>query len=107
MNGIYNALKTHCIVVFSFLNDIRMIIGDNDSKLYSNQLVELFESHGIEAYNGSGKTVGEHPNGYPPRSHDCIPAETHFANIFHQKRKKPILVEVHDDVEEFLGLLLG
>ena len=61
-----------------------MILGDNDSKLHSVGLVKLFESHGIEVYNGAGKTVGNHVNGYPPRSHDCMPAETHFANIFHQ-----------------------
>ncbi len=56
----------------------------NFLQLHSKQLVDLFESHGIEVYNGSGKTVGEHPDGYPPRSHDCMPAETHFANIFHR-----------------------
>ena len=45
--------------------------------------VKLSLFHGIEVYNGSGKTVGNHPNGYPPRSHNCMPAETHFAKVFH------------------------
>ncbi len=30
-----------------------MILGDNDSKLHSVGLVKLFESHGIEVYNGA------------------------------------------------------
>ena len=65
-----------------------MIIGDNDSKLHSKGLVDLFESNGIEVYNGSGRTVGSHENGYPPRSHDCQPVETHFANVYHEAQLK-------------------
>ena len=34
------------------------------------------------------KTVGSHENGYPPRSHDFQPAETHFANVFHEAQNK-------------------
>ena len=28
--------------------------------------------------------MGNHANGYPLRSQDFMPAETHFANFFHQ-----------------------
>ena len=45
--------------------------------LHSVGLVNLFESHNIEVYNGS-----------LPRSHDCQPAETHFANVFHEAQLK-------------------
>ena len=36
----------------------------------------------ILVYFGSGKTASNHVNGYPPRSHDFNPIETHFANSF-------------------------
>ena len=76
------------VVPFCLENGIKMVIGDNDSKLHSKGLEDLFEDHAIELYNGSGKTVGSHENGYPPRSHDCQPAETHFANVFHEAQVK-------------------
>ena len=72
------------VLPFCLENGIRMIIGDNDSKLHSKGLVDVFEPNGIGLYNGSGRTVGSHENGYPPRSHDCQPVETHFANVYHE-----------------------
>ena len=36
-------------------------------------------------YPGSGKKPWDRDeNGYPPRSHDCMPAETEFANAFEE-----------------------
>ena len=64
-------------------------------------------SKGIEIYPGSGKKPWDRAkNGYPPRSHDCMPDETEFAEAFQnaqedrapgEKRKE---TTDHDDVEE-------
>ena len=59
-----------------------MVIGDCDAKLHNKKLAETFREAGIELYVGAGKRTGEHKSGYPPRSHDCNPCETYFANIF-------------------------
>ena len=40
-------------------------------------------SKGIEIYPGSGKKPWDRAkNGYPPRSHDCKPDKTEFAETF-------------------------
>ena len=72
------------ILPFCLKNGIRMVIADNDSKLHHPKLVDYFEEHGVEIYDGAGKTCGAHKNGYPPRSHDCNPIETAFANIYQE-----------------------
>ena len=59
---------------------IKLIILDNESKFHTKLLVEFMASRGIQIYPGSGKKPWDREeNGYPPRSHDCIPCEkTYF-----------------------------
>ena len=41
--------------------------------------------HGIQIYRGGGKKPWDRQeNGYPPRSHDCMPCETEFAEVFEE-----------------------
>ena len=41
--------------------------------------------HGIQIYRGGGKKPWDRQeNGYPPRSHDCVPCETEFAEVFEE-----------------------
>lgn len=64
---------------------IKMLICDNDSKFHTKMLVELCKRNGIEMYPGGGKKPWDREvNGYPPRSHDCMPCETEFANCFEE-----------------------
>ena len=56
---------------------------DNESKFHTKMLVTHMRSKGIEIYPGSGKKPWDRAkNGYPPRSHDCMPDETEFAETF-------------------------
>ena len=65
-----------------------MLIADNDCKFHTKMLVDLCKKHGIQIY-----LVGEKPpwdqqiNGYPPRSHDCMPCETEFTNSFKEAQE--------------------
>ena len=64
---------------------ILLLILDNDTKFHSKMLVTECKAHRIEIYAGSGKRVWDRAdNGYPPRSHDCMPCETEFANAFEE-----------------------
>ena len=66
---------------------IKLFIMDNDTKLHSKKLCDLCEKNGIQIYPGGGKTPWDRQeNGYPPRSHDCQPAETEFANTFEESQ---------------------
>ena len=66
-------------------NGLLLLIVDNDTKFHSKMLVTECKAHGIEIYPGSGKRVWDRAdNGYPPRSHDCMPCETEFANAFEE-----------------------
>ena len=43
------------------------------------------QKHGVQIYPGSGKKPWDRAeDGYPPRSHDCMPEETEFAET-HQE----------------------
>ena len=67
---------------------IKMLIADNDSKFHTKMLCKLCEKHGIQIYPGGGKTPWDRKiNGYPPRSHDCMPCETEFANTFEEAQE--------------------
>ena len=56
---------------------------DNDTKFHGKKLVNHCAKHGIQIYPAGGKKSWDRKeNGYPPRSHDCMPAETEFANAF-------------------------
>ena len=83
-----NAFAEETVIPFCREKGIRMVIGDNDAKLHSKGLYKLFQDAGIELYVGSGKRTGVHENGYPPRSHDCNPCETYFANIFTKAQER-------------------
>ena len=62
---------------------LKLLILDNESKFHTKMLVTHMESHGIQIYPGSGKKPWDRSeNGYPPRSHDCMPNETEFAETF-------------------------
>ena len=64
-------------------NGLKLLILDNESKFHTKMLVTFMKSKGIQIYPGSGKKPwGRAENGYPPRSHDCIPDETEFAETF-------------------------
>ena len=66
-------------------NGLKLLIVDNDTKFHTKQLCTVLERHGIQMYPGSGKKPWDRrENGYPPRSHDCMPAETEFANAFEE-----------------------
>ena len=75
-------------------NGLKLLILDNESKFHTKMLVTHMESHGIQIYPGSGKKPWDRSeNGYPPRSHDCMPNETEFAETFqdaqeHLKRRE-------------------
>ena len=58
---------------------IKLLIGDCDSKLHNKKLAKKFLEHGIFLWPGGGKGAGNHPFGYPPRSHDCNPCENWFS----------------------------
>ena len=46
------------------------------------------KSKGIQIYPGSGKKPWDRAeNGYPPRSHDCMPDEMEFAETFQDAQK--------------------
>ena len=46
------------------------------------------QSEGIQIYPGSGKKPWDRTeNGYPPRSHDCMPEETEFAEAFQEAQE--------------------
>ena len=56
---------------------------DNESKFHTKMLVTHMQSHGIQIYPGSGKKPWDREeDGYPPRSHDCMPDETEFSEVF-------------------------
>ena len=64
-------------------NGLKLLVMDNQSKFHTKMLVTHMRSKGIEIYPGSGKKPWNHAkNGYPPRSHDCMPDETEFAETF-------------------------
>ena len=64
-------------------NGLKLLILDNESKFHTKMLVTHMQSHGIQIYPGSGKKPWDRSeNGYPPRSHDCMPNETEFAETF-------------------------
>ena len=67
---------------------IKMLIADNDTKFHTKMVVELCKKNGIEIYPGGGKKPWDRQiNGYPPRSHDCMPPETEFANSFEEAQE--------------------
>ena len=71
---------------------------DNDPKLHSKSSVTFMAENGVQIYPESGENPWVNPpfhdvhvflihedreeNGYPPRSHDCQPEETEFAQTF-------------------------
>ena len=57
-------------------NQIKILIGDCDSKLHNEKLADLFWEQGVFLWPGAGKGCGKHFCGYPPRSHDCNPCES-------------------------------
>ena len=64
-------------------NELKLLIMDNESKFHTKMLVTHMKSKGIQIYPGSGKKPWDREeNGYPPRSHDCMPDETEFAETF-------------------------
>ena len=64
-------------------NGLKLLIMDNESKFHTKMLVTHMQSHGIQIYPGSGKKPWDREeDGYPPRSHDCMPDETEFAEVF-------------------------
>ena len=77
-------------------NGLELLIMDNDPKLHCKSVVTFMAENGVQIYPGSGKNPWVSPpvhrdfqfiedreeNGYPPRSHDCQPEETEFAQDF-------------------------
>ena len=77
--------------------------------LHSKSSVTFMAENGVQLYPGSGKNPSVHPpfhdvhvflthehreeNGYPPRSHDCRPEETEFAQAFEEAQED---VERHE-----------
>ena len=58
------------------------------ANFYTKMLVDHCVSEGIQVYQGSSKKPSDRaPNWYPPRSHDCMPAETKFANAFEEAQQ--------------------
>ena len=56
---------------------------DNESKFHTKMLVTHMQTHQIQIYPGSGEKLWDRAeDGYPPRSHDCMPDETEFAEVF-------------------------
>ena len=88
----------------------------NFLQLHSKQLVDLFESHGIEVYNlqriwkDCWRTSRRWPTTFP-RLYACWNPFCEYLSPgsvrFDWKRKKTFSFEVHDDVEEFFRLHLG
>ena len=78
-------------------NGIKVLIGDCDTKLHNKKLAEILWAEGIFLWPGGGKSCGNHPCGYPPRSHDCDPCELWFsiwqddASELMKKSKKTML----------------
>ena len=84
-------------------NGIELLIMDNDPKLHSKSSVTFMAENGVQIYPGSGKNPWVHrpfhdvhvflihedreENGYPPRSHDCQPEETEFAQAFEEAQE--------------------
>ena len=57
----------------------------HESKFHTQMLVKFMQKHGVQIYPGSGKKPWDRAeDGYPPRSHDCMPEETEFAET-HQE----------------------
>ena len=83
---------------------IRLIIADNDSKLHSKGIKEVFHPHKIEIYYGSKKTCGDNGNGYLPRSHDCMSYETVFANVFRLLQDDPERREVSNNCKRIMQM---
>jgi len=64
---------------------ILLLIMDNESKFHTQMLVKFMQKHGVQIYPGSGKKPWDRAeDGYPPRSHECMPEETEFAET-HQE----------------------
>ena len=69
-------------------NGLKLLILDNESKFHTKMLVTHMEKHGIQIYPGSGKKPWDRSeSGYPPRSHDCMPNETEFAETFQEAQE--------------------
>ena len=68
---------------------------DNGPKLHSKMVVTFMKQNGVQIYPG-GKNPwvkmilvsneDREENGYPPRSHDCQPAEIEFADSFEESQ---------------------
>ena len=73
-----NAAAEHFIPILK-ANGIKILVGDCDTKLHNAKLAEFLWGHGILLWPGGGKSCGQHPCGYPPKSHDCNPCELWFS----------------------------
>ena len=79
-------------------HQIKVLIGDCDTKLHNKKLAKILWGHGIYLWPGAGKGCGSRLCGYPPRSHDCNPCELWFsqwqedaAKLMKKKKKKSML----------------
>ena len=101
-------------------NGVKLLIMDNDSKFHTKKLVTELQKKGIQVYPGSGKKPWVNcfismvfeliedraENGYPPRSHDCMPDETEFANAQEdaqldlERREENAQITQHEHVEK-------
>ena len=67
---------------------ILLLIMDNESKFHTQMLVKFMQKHRVQIYPGSGKTHWDRAeDGYPPRSHDCMPKETKFPETRQESQK--------------------
>ena len=81
----FSSAFSHIIMVQQ--NVLKLSIMDNESKFHTKMFVTHMKRHGTQIYLGNGKKpLDRSENGYPPRSHDCMPNETEFVNL--QKHSK-------------------